>query len=387
MSHNGRAAATLALMDALRQRLDEYLNSENGHRYAGITVDDFVINPLSQQESRSPSSSDKPVSSVNYYRFRISGRRYVISVRAKDGMIEFFRIPVSECKLLSFVEHNFRCKAVLELQFNDRNSVWLLNGAPAYPGELNAFLLQLLDDLLQDNRPQAVSEAENSSSSNNNLPDAEFEKRNLIFRMVYQQEALKSHIARELHDTVIADLMQLKRYLSGDRQLSTAAVVDHVDDVIDKLRDICQGFAPRHLTDWGLKTAIEADLEQLEQRSGVQCALACDNSLPRLPEMVELNLYRIVQEALNNACKYAGSKRIRVSIDYRKDELRITISDDGVGFDAQRLIDHVGDTDGGMGIESMKERAELIRSFYPVEFAVQSLPSKGTTVSLTVNLK
>jgi signal transduction histidine kinase len=79
------------------------------------------------------------------------------------------------------------------------------------------------------------------------VQDLLLEKQNLAYRMISQQEEMKTRLARDLHDTVIADLMMLKRYLSGDKKLSEEQIIEMVDHVVRQIRDICSDFAPRHL--------------------------------------------------------------------------------------------------------------------------------------------
>jgi len=218
------------------------------------------------------------------------------------------------------------------------------------------------------------------------VQDLLLEKQNLAYRMVSQQEEMKTRLARDLHDTVIADLMMLKRYLSGDKKLSEEQIIEMVDHVVRQIRDICSDFAPRHLKDWGLKMCLQDLLERMSQRTGIGVNLVCDQNLPDMPDPVELHIFRIIQEGLNNVEKYSVASRVIVHIE-RVDEktIRFTLMDNGKGFDADRLEDRPSNV-GGMGMGGMKERADLIRCFYPTTLSVESQQGGGSRVTLEVRM-
>ena len=218
------------------------------------------------------------------------------------------------------------------------------------------------------------------------VQDLLLEKQNLAYKMVSQQEEMKTRLARDLHDTVIADLMMLKRYLSGDKKLSEEQIIEMVDHVVRQIRDICSDFAPRHLKDWGLKMCLQDLLERMSQRTGITVNLVCDANLPDMPDPVELHIFRIIQEGLNNVEKYSGASRVIVHIE-RVDErlIRFTLMDNGKGFDAEKPEDRPTNV-GGMGMGGMKERADLIRCFYPTTLTVDSQPGGGSRVTLEVRL-
>src|SRR6202000_192659 len=100
---------------------------------------------------------------------------------------------------------------------------------------------------------------------------------------------------------------------------------EELDRVSQKLRDICHDLAPRDLIDWGLKTVIEDLLERVEERTGADCIFDCEGELPDFPYPVQLHIYRIVQELLNNVEKYAEASRIDVNIKVFENLVRLTV--------------------------------------------------------------
>lgn len=220
------------------------------------------------------------------------------------------------------------------------------------------------------------------------IQELTLEKQNLAFKVVSQQEEMKYRLARELHDTIIADLMMLKRYLGGDKKLSVEETIEIVDHVIRQLRDICSDFAPRNFREWGLKMCLADMVERMGQRTGVTTAFKCDLELPELPDPVGLHIFRIVQEGLNNVEKYSGASRVTLEIESPREKfLRFSLSDNGRGFDpAASETEEPGSKSGGMGLGGMKERADLIRCFYTTSLLVDSAPGEGSMITLEIEL-
>ncbi|MBX3137912.1 hypothetical protein KF707_16925 [Candidatus Obscuribacterales bacterium] len=220
------------------------------------------------------------------------------------------------------------------------------------------------------------------------IQELTLEKQNLAYKVVSQQEEMKYRLARELHDTIIADLMMLKRYLGGDRKLSTDETIEIVDHIVMQLRDICSDFAPRNFKEWGLKMTLKDTLDRMSERTGIQSTFLCEFEIPELPDPVGLHTYRIIQEGLNNVEKYSGASEVSLIIERpREKSLRFRLSDNGKGFTTEGNSSprRTGDS-GGMGMGGMKERADLIRCFFPTNLSVDSSPGHGSTVTLEIDL-
>ncbi|HMO23943.1 MAG TPA: hypothetical protein PKC98_23505, partial [Candidatus Melainabacteria bacterium] len=80
-------------------------------------------------------------------------------------------------------------------------------------------------------------------------------------------------------DTVIADLMMLKRYLTGDKKMNNEDIIEIVDHITMQLRDVCSDFAPRNFKEWGLAMCLRDILERMGQRTGIRTAFICEFSL------------------------------------------------------------------------------------------------------------
>ncbi|MGH9551173.1 MAG: sensor histidine kinase, partial [Terriglobales bacterium] len=208
---------------------------------------------------------------------------------------------------------------------------------------------------------------------------------NMAQKIVSQQEEIQNRIARDLHDAIIADIMALKRSIDEQKGLSTDEITRTLEAISQRLREICHDLTPRDLRDWGLQTVIEDMLERLAQRTGADCSLECEKDLPEFPYPVQLHLYRIIQESLNNVEKYAEATRVTVRFEVSEQRFRLTMHDNGKGFSASEQESRRA-REGGTGLSGIRERAEMIRCFYPMQLKVESQPGQGSTTVLELQL-
>ena len=150
------------------------------------------------------------------------------------------------------------------------------------------------------------------------------------------------------------------------------------------LRQIVRGIFPSVLTDLGLIPALRSFLEEAAGRPTDAAhplemeLLASGLEDGRLPEDVEIAVYRVIQQGVTNAIQHAHAKRLRVELSWLDSELTVDIADDGVGFD----IDHLQQTpaSGHFGLVNMKDRIEALGGWIEIE----SKPSRGTSIRASV---
>jgi signal transduction histidine kinase len=147
------------------------------------------------------------------------------------------------------------------------------------------------------------------------------------------------------------------------------------------MRLLVYELRPLALAEVTLVEALQQRLDAVERRAGVEVQLLADASLD-LPDPVEEALYRIAQEALNNALQHASPTSVVVSIhltgEAQKQQVILEVADDGVGFNNSALGDQ-----GGIGLASMKERAENLGGY----LTIHSSPGEGTQVQVTLELQ
>jgi signal transduction histidine kinase len=199
----------------------------------------------------------------------------------------------------------------------------------------------------------------------------------------------KTRLARELHDELGAILTAIKLDLHWVKMRVQAThpeardkitrVMQHADQAIQIKRGLIEDLRPTVLLNLGLREAIVQHVEDVGARNQWETRLELPDSLPQLRDSAAIALYRIVQESLNNASKYAEAKHVCVSLACTDRLLTLTVSDDGRGlppdFDA-------GSTAGHHGLLGMEQRVLALGGTIQVD----SAPNQGVTIRTEVPL-
>jgi signal transduction histidine kinase len=195
----------------------------------------------------------------------------------------------------------------------------------------------------------------------------------------------RNRLARELHDSMTQNLFSLALTAEAASELVHAdparaeAEIDLIRalarDTQAELRSLIFELRPPQLEADGLVATIGKDLEVLGRAHGLKAGLRVQGT-PELDSTVEVELYRIVQEALNNALRHAQADTVEVDVDARDGLVTVIVRDDGVGFDPGAR----GIRERRLGLTSMRERADRLGG----TFRVESSPGAGTTVSVEV---
>lgn len=221
------------------------------------------------------------------------------------------------------------------------------------------------------------------------LQQAEQTVKQLLHRIVAAQEEERQRIARELHDETSQSLTALTVMLNtavltpadtpDEVKARLAPIQEATTSILDEINRIILDLRPGILDDLGLVQAIDwyAKMRMREANIEVETWVLGKERRPS-PE-VEVMVFRIVQEAINNIVKHAGATRASVSVNYREDAAVVTVEDDGCGFCPLDCTAQ-GATAKHYGLLGMKERAALIQS----ELEVASEPGQGTSIKLTI---
>lgn len=214
--------------------------------------------------------------------------------------------------------------------------------------------------------------------------------RRLLHQAITVQESERRRLAAEIHDSIVQSLVGVSYRLQAlDKKMAAAdddglagdikAVEEQLDNSIRDLRDLLLGLRPPMLDDMGLGKALEAHLKNFAARSRIQYSLQLPESMPALTRDARINLFRIVQEALNNVEKHAGARHVTIEVRTTTRKLHLAVRDDGKGYSRARARRKTRN----LGIASMKERTELLGG----SFEVKSEPGRGTLVALDVPLR
>ena len=154
------------------------------------------------------------------------------------------------------------------------------------------------------------------------------------------------------------------------------SLLPQIQGAIDEVRRIFMALRPPILDDLGLLAASDWLLRQLEKIApGLEVTQDLRVPEEEIPGELKIVLFRILQEAVNNVAKHSQATRLEVELVLEDGELRLTLADDGVGFDSGAAAPG-GDPRTGVGLSSMLERAELSGG----TLSVRSAPGRGTTV-------
>ena len=194
------------------------------------------------------------------------------------------------------------------------------------------------------------------------------------------QEQERARVARDLHDEVNQSLTGLLLRLEAVREAASPELEPEIagtkalaNQAMRELLALARQLRPTALDDLGLTAAISGQVDQIAGGE-IEATFSQEGDFSDLGDDVQLVVYRVAQEALTNAARHSGAAQIAVTL-RRDDEngIELEVADDGRGF-------AFDDSEGGLGIAGMRERALLIGG----ELTIESRPGRGTTVRLTV---
>jgi len=203
------------------------------------------------------------------------------------------------------------------------------------------------------------------------------------------QESERKRIARELHDDTIQSLIALSRRLealsTSEEKLPVNAakrlqeIQEATGDMIKRVRRFSQDLRPSILDDLGLLPTLEELTAELNRRDGLRAEVWIQGEERRLSSEVELTLFRIAQEALNNVSRHAEASRVVTVVELSDSSVKVTIQDDGKGFTVPTLADYPASA-SKLGLIGMHERARLLGG----TLIIDSTPGQGTKVIVNV---
>ncbi len=208
----------------------------------------------------------------------------------------------------------------------------------------------------------------------------------LAFELLRVQEEERRRISRDLHDDINQRLALLAMDIEAvERQLrvtpghvgrAVRAIQHRVVDLSDVVRRLAYQLHPSILDDLGLPIALQRLVDDFTTRSHIRGSFGHKDIPAVVPQEIATCIYRVAQESLNNVARHAEASRVDVELTRSRSALTVTITDNGVGFDAElsRYGSH------GLGLLGMKERVALVHG----ELQVVSAVGKGTRVQVVV---
>lgn len=201
------------------------------------------------------------------------------------------------------------------------------------------------------------------------------------------QEEERKHLARELHDQTIQSLVALNQRVQMARRAlahdpgradeKLAELQSLLAETVAEVRRFSQALRPIYLEEFGLVPALEMLTRDSQAGTTMQVTFETVGTPRWLPPAAELAIYRIVQEALNNAARHAQARAAHVRVVFDSSGLVVQVSDDGMGFVVPEQVSELA-TRGHFGLMGMVERADLIGA----HLSIRSQPGQGTIVEI-----
>jgi len=228
-------------------------------------------------------------------------------------------------------------------------------------------LQQSRDDLMKNQRELESLDAENQRLIGE-LRDKETELRFALRRAVDVQEEERKRIARELHDEIGQALTSILIRLKSLQNITNLDVMtDRLDGIrylasqtIEEMRRLSMDLRPAALDNLGILPALRWHIGQSMEQNQIEIQFTAPERMERLPPEVEIVLYRVAQEGLNNAIRHSQAKHIEVKLEHTPRFVWLSVSDDGQGFDADGLH-------RGLGLVGIRERVTLLNGQCGIE--------------------
>lgn len=216
------------------------------------------------------------------------------------------------------------------------------------------------------------------------LKRKQLEREGFSRKLIESQEAERKRLAGELHDSLAQNLMIVKNWaLIGLNSLAAdnparehlTEISENASLAIEEVREISRNLRPHQLERLGLTSTIEQMVRQISSSTDIEFKTEIDNIDGLLSREFEINLYRVLQECLNNILKHSAATTAWLSIKRTANGAQIVCRDNGKGFDPETIS-----LTSGMGLIGMAERVRMLSGKYTME----SSPGKGMTIYITI---
>jgi signal transduction histidine kinase/ligand-binding sensor domain-containing protein len=210
-------------------------------------------------------------------------------------------------------------------------------------------------------------------------------------QLIASQENERRRLAGELHDGMGQDLLVIanQAQLSLSREANPPGTAARLKDIaetakhaLQQARRMAHNLRPGLIEELGFTEALQASAEKATQAAGIALTLELANVDGLLPPEFEVNLFRIVQEALNNVIKHARASEVKIELSHKSTGLRLLLEDNGCGFDPGRL-EAAAPAQRGLGIRQISERVRMMGA----QVTLDSRPGHGTRWTIAVPVK
>lgn len=273
-----------------------------------------------------------------------------------------------------------------EINITNRNNetIWLdLSIVPVIIKKNESELLIICFDITERKKAEKEVERLNTEHTNDKLN----QQKTISSKIVENQENEQNRIAKEIHDGIGQMLTGLKFSLESinlDDKEKSAQKIEYLKklslDIIKGVRTATFNLMPPELSDHGIVSSLAKLTLELSKLTGKNILFYNKTDFDqRLDSLIEINIYRLTQEAINNAIKYADSTHIIVQLSHSENILSIIIDDNGKGFDPV-AVEKKRNSESGMGLLFMKERIQYING----RVFINSIINEGTRITFNI---
>jgi len=192
------------------------------------------------------------------------------------------------------------------------------------------------------------------------------------------QEESYQQISSELHDnacqTILLSILNLQRIDKSNPTLKISDTIQLLEETLHEIHQLSRSLNGELILSIGLRAALEKQLDRMQQACGMQTSLSIQGNPYYLTDEIELIIYRIIQEALNNILKHAKASRVEVELNFLNQALTVKVTDNGKGFDMQK------EGRESAGLRNMNFRAQSLHG----KLKIQSAPNQGSCLTLQI---
>ncbi|MCO4294795.1 sensor histidine kinase [Solitalea sp. MAHUQ-68] len=175
----------------------------------------------------------------------------------------------------------------------------------------------------------------------------------------------RKRVASELHDGIGPLISSVKLYINSlDVIKEDAEIVqkagNYIDDIMQNIRQISNNLMPNTLVRKGLHAAIEEFVSKSDNQNNIKINYSCDTPDLGIEKETEINIFRIIQEIINNTIKHSGATQLVIKLNKESKQLILQTSDNGKGFDFEAMKNKDVSSAGGLGLKNMESRVEVL---------------------------
>lgn len=256
-----------------------------------------------------------------------------------------------------------------------------------FPFEGSVYYLEIKGEFILTTIIRDISERKQAEGK---IIEYQNQLRFLASQLTLTEEHERRKIATDLHDRIGQSLAISKIKLGALRESASPLgldgdieeIRDYIEQTIQDARSLIFDLCPPFLYELGFEKALEWLAEEVQKQHGVTTLFENDGKPKPLDDDVRVLLFRTVNELLINVVKHAQAQKTKVSVRRDRDNIKINVEDDGIGFDVSKTQYHV-DKAGGFGLFRIRERLNYLGG----QIKIESEPNSGTRISLVVPVK